>query len=82
MREVVLKGNAYERGFQHGQLFTKDIQESTVHFRHELSNRAILSVMEQTVAFLDVRFPEINEEIRGISDGANAPFQDLFLLWL
>jgi predicted choloylglycine hydrolase len=77
--ELTFKGNAYERGFQHGRFFAADISEAIAGFRGDLSNRAVLAKIEEVRTFLDEHFPEANEEIRGISDGAGVPSADVFL---
>jgi isopenicillin-N N-acyltransferase-like protein len=77
--ELSLEGSPYERGLKHGQRFAKEIQESIDHFKNEVQQRTVVEAVNKTVALLGERFPEVNEEIRGIADGAKVPFLDAFL---
>ncbi|MEX2306823.1 MAG: C45 family autoproteolytic acyltransferase/hydrolase [Pirellulales bacterium] len=77
--ELSLAGSPYERGVKHGQRFAKDIQASIDHFKNELQQRAVVEAANKTITLLDESFPEINEEIRGIAEGAEVPFLDVFL---
>ena len=75
---ISIKGNPYERGYAHGQLLSKEIKEAInmlrfslydshgvpIDFFIEISNFFYKSVTEES-------FPEIMEELRGITDGAN-----------
>ncbi|MEX2172537.1 MAG: C45 family autoproteolytic acyltransferase/hydrolase [Pirellulales bacterium] len=78
-REVSLKGTPYERGLQQGQHFATEIQSNISHFKHDLSKPAVAAAVEQTRSLLEQKFPEINEELRGIAEGAQVPFRDVFL---
>ena len=79
MEPLILKGNAYQRGISHGKRFATEIRECLNAFKHESSDQAIMSAVDKTIELLGGTFPEINEEIRGISDGAEVPFRDTFL---
>ena len=78
-KELSLKGTPYERGFQHGQRFANDISASINHFKGELQQPALVEAIDKTIALIEERFPEINQEIRGIAQGAGVPFVDAFL---
>ena len=78
-KEVSLKGTPYERGFQHGQHFANDIRASVNRFKGELQQPALVEAIEKTTALIEERFPELNQEIRGIAQGAGVPFVDVFL---
>lgn len=79
VQELILKGNPYERGLKHGQTFAEEIRSCISHFKHELEDQSVLSAINATKTFLDKKFPDINDEIRGISDGTQVPFEDIFL---
>ena len=79
MQELVLRGTPYERGYEHGKRFAGDIVAGVESFKHESEGQDVLSAINENVDFMDKHFPEINEEIRGISEGANVPFTDVFL---
>lgn len=79
MVELTLQGSAYDRGREHGQRLASETQACLSHFKHELRRSDIKFAIERTIEFLDGLFPEITQEIRGIADGAEAPFADVFL---
>lgn len=82
-RVVFLKGSPYERGFQHGKLLQSDIEKNIKFF---LKNPQLLQ--HPRFKNLQLHFPEIRshipeviiEELQGLSDGANADFEDVLLL--
>ena len=79
VRELSLRGTPYQRGHQHGQAFQAEIGACLASFEGELENRSIADAVDKTITFLEDTYPELNEEIRGMSDGAQVAFRDLFL---
>ncbi|TAJ11662.1 hypothetical protein DMA11_15835 [Marinilabiliaceae bacterium JC017] len=91
---VEVKGNAYERGFQHGKALRKVIRPAVSRFKYELIT-PMLEALGDKFTYADYhtfffnhtgllatakkQVPELVEEIRGIADGANLPFEDLFV---
>ncbi len=91
---VEVKGTSYERGLQHGKALRKVIRPTVARFKYDLitpmlealdskadyadyqafflENTGLLKVAEQQV-------PDLVEEIRGIAEGANLPFEEVFI---
>ncbi len=91
---VEVKGTSYERGLQHGKALRKVIRPAVARFKYDLiipmlealdskadyadyqafflENTGLLKVAEQQV-------PDLVEEIRGIAEGANLPFEEVFI---
>ncbi|BDD05429.1 C45 family peptidase [Aureibacter tunicatorum] len=91
---ITVKGSPYERGFQHGKQLRKIIRPSVNRFKYDLvvplMNQLGLegkydnyknyflnhTKLLQTASNL---VPELVEEIKGIADGAQLDFEDLFI---
>lgn len=80
MNEIVLTGTPYERGRTHGDHYAKRVRQAARALWNSCCNRALTDRIQVTVAHLDILFPEVNEEIRGIADGAGISFEQAFLL--
>ncbi len=90
---VEVKGNAYERGFQHGKALRKVIRPTLNRFKYDMVS-AFLKTAGTDYQWKDYRqffyantglyktaqreAPELVEEIRGIADGAGLDFKDVF----
>jgi hypothetical protein len=84
---ISIKGEAFERGFAHGKLLKKEIQEAIktmkwniydshgldIHFFKDFSNFIFKQPMQKN-------YPEIFEELKGISKGASVNLDEL-ILW-
>ena len=79
MRKVVLSGTPYEMGHQHGEAFA-DLVEAAIQMvvpegRFADDHRA--RVLKQVERNMESVIPEALEELHGIADGANVPYDDL-----
>jgi len=77
------EGTPYEMGLQHGQQASGQIRACFDHLcpsegrTNERRQRA--ATIEQTVA---ERMPEALEEMRGIAEGADSPYENILLMYL
>lgn len=91
---VEVKGNNYERGYQHGMALKKVIRPAIARFKFDMINGFLASAgsdkqyedykeffFEQTGLYRNAKaqVPELVEEIKGIADGAGLNFQDVFV---
>jgi len=80
--EIEASGDAFERGVAHGEAVREYIlpyHGASLRDRAERSPQAN-RVIEQAMAYLDERFPDLVEEMRGIAHGAEMDFWDI-VLW-
>lgn len=90
---VEVKGNAYERGFQHGKALRKVIRPAVNRFKYDLVTPLLENLglkttyaeyqkffMEETGLLKTAKeqAPKLVEEIRGIADGAGLSFDEVF----
>ncbi|MFA5865449.1 MAG: C45 family peptidase [Phycisphaerae bacterium] len=79
MIDITLIGNYHEIGMEHGRAFASDIRPRVDQFWKKSINNKVLKALAKTVPFLEKRFPDIVQEIRGISEGADCSFESVFL---
>jgi isopenicillin-N N-acyltransferase-like protein len=79
MIEITLRGDFYQIGVEHGKMFAEDIRSRVKELWDKSVNTRVLTVLEKTVSFLEARFPDIVQEIRGIAEGAGCSFESVFL---
>ncbi|MHB9071221.1 MAG: C45 family autoproteolytic acyltransferase/hydrolase [Sedimentisphaerales bacterium] len=79
--ELILKGTAFERGFQHGKLLVEDIRPRVERLWQaaELHMLRIAPLIAAMQALIERLFPAFNKEMEGISRGADLPFEKVFL---
>ncbi|MCG8580455.1 MAG: C45 family peptidase [Bacteroidales bacterium] len=91
---VEVSGSSFERGYQHGKALRKIIRPAVNRFKYDLIT-PLLEVLGQNLQYDDyhtffikntgllksaqVHAPDLVEEIRGIAEGANLPFEDVFI---
>lgn len=82
VHEIVLVGEAYERGFTHGRKFARLIHEAVREYcKFDASlNERVGAFRQNMTAYLADIFPELLEELRGIGDGAGIEFNDILSL--
>jgi len=88
LREIILQGSPYERGFQHGSAlkneinnFLDDNRARINTIRHTpLSNESMDRLIKQHTAIIEEDLPEIAEEIKGLAAGASIDYSDAVLL--
>lgn len=81
MHFLSLRGNSYDIGFQHGEKLKYLIQSAIrqrCRFFHK-NQRPGQTVLKERTKSLEVEFPELMEEIRGISDGAECSLHDILI---
>jgi len=80
--EIDASGDAFERGVAHGEAMREYIlpyHGASLREKAERSPEA-KAVIEQAMAYLDERFPDLVEEMRGIAHGGRMDFWDI-VLW-
>lgn len=87
--EIYLSGTAYERGYKLGslekdaiQLLVKDTKDYITFKNPSLTASALYSKITDYIFELINVFPDIDQEIKGISDGAAIEYEDAYLLQL
>ncbi len=86
--EIILSGNAWERGLQHGRLLGDQINHFLCDNRARinairefpLEETVLKSLVQQHTAVIEAQLPEIAMEIRGLAAGANISYEDAVLL--
>ena len=81
MRQVVLKGDARERGRQLGETFRDDVRAGVEPFTAKAlgARRADLAQRYQAVVdYTQQHAPELVAEMRGLAEAARCPFEDVF----
>ncbi|KAH8658645.1 hypothetical protein BGZ60DRAFT_531331 [Tricladium varicosporioides] len=81
---IVVSGNAYERGFQHGTKAGAKVRFNIDTYRHSASlpSTEICSyyINDVYLPAISTKYPEVIEEMNGIADGANVGLSDIVLL--
>jgi isopenicillin-N N-acyltransferase-like protein len=80
--EIEVSGDGFERGVAHGEAVREYIPPyhgASLREKAEQSPQA-RGAIEQAMAYLDERFPDLVEELRGIAHGAKVDFRDI-VLW-
>lgn len=87
MDEIVsldLTGTPYEQGVQQGKILFEEIRNNVNNAKSLLGNAAEQSsykwFLENNLAYLSASFPELIEEMKGISVGSEIPFIDIVQL--
>ena len=88
IREIILSGNAYERGVQHGgalrteiTAFLNDSRARINLIREKPLDAGIMSeLIQQHAAVIEDELPAIADELRGLAAGANISYEDAVLL--
>ncbi|WP_273333668.1 C45 family autoproteolytic acyltransferase/hydolase [Dictyoglomus turgidum] len=82
IRIVELRGNPYEIGYQHG----KELKEEIQYFSHRIEKLIIYKTILKTAKELAEEFgktypefKELIEEMKGISNGAEVPYENILL---
>ncbi|CAN5679734.1 hypothetical protein BH11BAC3_BH11BAC3_10240 [soil metagenome] len=86
--EIILSGNAYERGLQHGQQLGPQIKEflndnkARVNSIREfpLSDDVIHSQVQLHAAIIEAELPEIATELKGLAVGAGISYEEAVFL--
>lgn len=79
---ITARGNAYEVGFQIGTAARETMRAMYAETRAEY-NAQWDALLRQSIPFRDATrqfLPRVVEEMRGVADGAQIPFDDLFLM--
>jgi hypothetical protein len=91
---VEVKGSSYERGYQHGKELRRVIRPTLARFKYDMINMFLEKAgteytyddykkffFTNTGLFQTAqeKTPELVDEIRGIADGANLDFKDVFV---
>jgi predicted choloylglycine hydrolase len=88
LRYLDLSGTPYERGFTHGRILKKEIQEVINLFKQEIANTTqeapdvfIAEFLKQTDYKTSVQkwMPELMKELQGISDGSGIDLETIFM---
>ena len=80
---VRASGTPYERGAQIGAAFAEPVERSVAFnrrylTRHGVDTARLETVLEPYLAAATAALPRLVEQIRGMADGAEQPFLDLF----
>ncbi|KAL8951072.1 MAG: hypothetical protein Q9222_002912 [Ikaeria aurantiellina] len=86
MHEIYCHGTPYETGFQHGQAAESEIARG-IHFykqlfleTNKLSWEQVCDIAQKFSQPLAKKWPEYNDEIQGVADGAGLPFTSILAL--
>jgi predicted choloylglycine hydrolase len=79
MLELTLTGSDHQRGLDHGHHFAEEIRDALASFKESLPDGDFAPAIAKTAELLDDTFPEINEQLHGISEAAGVSFDDVFL---
>jgi predicted choloylglycine hydrolase len=79
MIDVTLSGNYHRIGVEHGRTFAVDIRPRVDQFGKKSVNNKVMKALDKTILFLEKCFPDLVEEIKGISEGADCSFESVFL---
>lgn len=91
IRVLKLSGTSYEIGFQHGQILKKEIHdlvalwESDIESNFEIPAEEFIKKFIESTDYLNAMekwTPELIDEIKGISEGANIDFTKMFVFQL
>jgi isopenicillin-N N-acyltransferase-like protein len=89
---VEVSGSPYEMGFQHGsqckELIREAIQANLTDVlisgeqkaKVHLNKEDVLNLTKRYLPYCEVEVPDLVEEVKGIADGAELPFEDVFAL--
>ncbi|MEO6723471.1 MAG: C45 family peptidase [Ferruginibacter sp.] len=88
IREIILSGTAYERGWQHGEALRTEINDflndscARINLIRELPLEAGLmsSLIGQHATVIEQELPEIAEELKGLAAGADISYEHAVLL--
>ncbi len=83
MHEIVLKGSPYQRGLDHGSTLEKEIMsfwDPICKLKKEKWSGFTGSVLPRMLKNIETLFPDLVEEMRGISDGCGLDFEDVLLM--
>lgn len=86
--EIILTGNAYQRGLQHGQILAGQINNflndnrARINSIREfpLNEEIIQNQVRQHAAIIEAQLPQIALELKGLAAGANISYDDAVLL--
>ena len=86
--EIILTGNAYERGLQHGQALALQIKgflndnRARINSIREfpLEENIIRAQLQQHAAIIEAQLPGIALELKGLAAGADITYEDALLL--
>ncbi len=83
MPEIILQGSPYQRGLKHGETFAKEIRrayDTICKPIKEKWNCKKEGTLYKLFKNLQSTFPDLIEEIEGISRGSKMNFEDILLL--
>ena len=88
MREsavIIVSGTPYEQGVQQGKVLRETIQKNIDNVRADLQINGCnmdeyWKFARKNVAFLEKEHPELMEEIAGIADGSELPYEDILMI--
>jgi isopenicillin-N N-acyltransferase like protein len=89
LRQVSFSGSGYELGLQHGQFFKKEIGEIVQKWKESTTSqleRDSDEVLEAFFAYVNFEgsikkwTPDLYEEVRGIAEGSEQPFDQIMVL--
>jgi len=82
IRIIELRGTPYEIGYQHGKMLKEEIQ----YFSHKIERIILYKSLIKTAKELEEKilntypeFKDLVEEMKGISKGADVPYENILL---
>jgi len=79
MNTLTFSGSPFDRGVAHGRALRDQILPRVEQTWRQSHPEAIRPVIDRTANLLEKQFSELNAEIRGIAEGAQLPFEQVFL---
>ena len=80
MHEITLRGAAYQRGLQQGRAYghlLRELQEKCPTWLGGKPTEEVNRIRDTMIRGLNSLWPEMVEELRGISDGSGMPFEEV-----
>ena len=81
MYEITLRGGPRERGRSQGNTFAPEIRrlidECQTLWLGDMPKECVAAIRSNMLAYLQAFWPELIEELHGIAEGANLPFEDI-----
>jgi len=83
MHEIILEGSPYKRGLEHGKTFNSEIKDTYSAICKPIREKwgeEKERILQKLLKNIEESFPDLVEEMKGISKGSKMEFEDISLL--